>query len=42
MKRHQFISNIFEMKSYRLCLGNFSKSFTVDNMINTGVNKYVS
>ena len=30
-----------EIVAYHLCFGNISKDFSVDNMIKTGLNKYI-
>ena len=38
---HEFRSKDSQILSHSLCLGNFSKDWSVDNMTKTGLNGYV-
>ena len=38
---YQFKAKDFEIKGYGLCLGNISKTFTINNMNRTGLKEIV-
>ena len=41
-KTIKFKAKDFEIVTYPLCLGNISKDFSINNMLRTGLNGYVS
>ena len=40
-KTFQFKAKDFHSNAYKVCLGNISKDFAIDNMKETGLNRYV-